>query len=112
MLGRADRFRLHQSIDDALAGRNPQLTASPVLLMNFRQPDGAMRAALLTFENRGAGPRLYFYLVPRTGALGAPQWSVTGELKHAEFFVQQGVLRMTLTGPADEQITYSGTMQL
>jgi hypothetical protein len=28
-----------------------------------------------------------------------------------EFVMEQGVLRMTLTGPAGERITFSGTMQ-
>ena len=41
MIGQADRYRLHDSVADALAGNNQRLEDSPVLLMNFRQPDGA-----------------------------------------------------------------------
>ena len=44
LVGKADRFRLHDTVADALAGANPRLTASPVVVMNFRQPDGTMRA--------------------------------------------------------------------
>jgi hypothetical protein len=111
LVGKADRFRLHDTVADALAGTNPRLTASPVVVLNFRQPDGTMRASILSFENKGAGPALYYYVVPTSGVLGAPQWFVSKRPSNVTFAMDQGVLRMTLTGPAGEQITYSGTMQ-
>jgi hypothetical protein len=111
LVGKADRFRLHDSVADALAGTNPRLTASPVVVMNFRQPDGTLRASILSFENRGTGLALYYYVVPVSGVLGTPQWSVTSKPSNVQFSMDQGVLRMILTGPAGEQITYSGTMQ-
>jgi prepilin-type N-terminal cleavage/methylation domain-containing protein len=111
LVGKADRFRLHDTVADALAGRNPRLTASPVLVMNFRQPDETMRASILSFENRGSGPALYTYVVPLSGVLGTPEWSVTNKPSNVQFTMEQGVLRMILTGPSSEQIIYSGTMQ-
>lgn len=111
LVGKADRFRLHDSVSDALAGTNPRLTASPVLLLNFRQPDGSMRASILAFQNLGTGNALYYYVVPNNGVLGSPQWAVTKRPKNVQFSMDQGVLRMTITGPNDEKITYSGTMQ-
>lgn len=111
LVGRADRFRLHDSVADALAGTNPRLTSSPVLLLNFRQPDGTMRASILAFQNLGTGTALYYYVVPTSGVLGAPQWAVSKQPKNVQFSMDQGVLRMTITGPNNEQITYSGTMQ-
>jgi prepilin-type N-terminal cleavage/methylation domain-containing protein len=111
LVGKADRFRLHDSVGDALTGANPRLTSSPVVVLNFRQPDGTMRATLLAFEDRGTGPALYYYVVPTNGMLGAPQWAVSNKPAKVEFIMDQGVLRMILTGPAGEQITYSGTMQ-
>lgn len=124
LVGKADRFRLHDTVADAVAGVRPRLTASPVLAMYFRQPDGTnltdgvMRRAILSFENRGAGLALYYYVVPNTSVLGTPQWYVTKSPTNITFAMgqddvlkDQGVLRMTLTGPAGEQITYSGTMQ-
>lgn len=111
LVGKADRFRLHDTVADALAGRNPRLTASPVLVMNFRQPDETMRASILSFENRGTGMALYVYVVPVSGVLGTPEWYVTNKPSNVQFTVEEGVLRMILTGPAGEQITYSGTMQ-
>jgi len=111
LVGKADRFRLHDSVADALAGSNPRLTDSPVVLLNFRQPDGTVRATILSFEDRGTGPALYYYVVPSTGLLDPPQWFVSNKPSNVWFSMEQGVLRMTLVGPAGEQITYSGTMQ-
>ena len=111
LVGKADRFRLHGSVADALAGTNPRLTDSPVAVLNFRQPDGTMRATILSFEDRGTGPALYYYVVPLSGVLGAPQWAVTKAPSNVVFAMVDGILRMTLTGPKGEQIIYSGTMQ-
>ncbi len=111
LVGKADRFRLHDNLADALAGTRVRTTPSPVAVLNFRQPDGTMRATILSFENRGSGNALYYYVVPSTGVLGEPQWAVTKRPSNVQFSLEQGVLRMALTGPAGERITYSGTMQ-
>lgn len=107
----AERFRLHASVADALAGTNPRLTDSPVCVLNFRQPNGTMRAGILSFENRGQGNALYYYVVPTSGVLTAPQWAVTNKPANVNFFVESGIIRTRLTGPAGEEITFSGAMQ-
>lgn len=112
IIGGADRYRLHDSVEDALAGRNPRTGPTAVAVFNFRQPDGSLRATILSFEDRGAGNQLYYYVVPEVGPLGDPEWSVTKLPANVQFEVTQGVLRMILTGPAGEEITYSGAMQL
>jgi hypothetical protein len=114
LVGKADRFRLHDSVNDALAGTNMRGEdddPSPVVALNFRQPDGTMRASILSFEDRGNGPALYYYVVPTNGVLGTPQWFVSNKPSNVTFAMEQGILRMTLFGPAGERITYSGTMQ-
>ena len=111
LVGKADRFRLHNSVSDALAGLNPQLGSAPVVYMTFREPDGTLRASILSFETRNGVQALYYYVVPTSGVLGTPQWFVTKKPTNVSFAMQNGVLRMTLTGPTNEQITYSGTMQ-
>lgn len=113
LIGQAERFRLHASTDDALAGKNPTTSASPVLVLNFQQPDGTSQAAMLAFQdlNNGRGPSLYYYLVPTSGALSAPQWAITSAASNVSFSIVSGVLLVTLTGPNGEQITYSGVMQ-
>jgi hypothetical protein len=111
LVGKADRFRLHDSVADALSGARPRLTDSPVIVLNFRQPDGSMRATILSYEDRGTGKALYYYVVPTSGVLGAPQWAVTKSPANVVFSMVQGVMRMALTGKNGEQIIYSGTMQ-
>jgi hypothetical protein len=110
LLINAERFRLHASLDDALDGDNPQLTDSPVVVLNFRQPDGTMRAGILSFEDRGDGEALYYYVVPLSGPLGEPEWAVTNKPTDVTFFVESGIIRTRLTGPAGEVITFSGAM--
>ncbi|MDE0834794.1 MAG: hypothetical protein OSA84_00400 [Akkermansiaceae bacterium] len=107
----AERFRLHATVEDALAGANPRLTDSPVCVLNFRQPDGSVRAGILSFEDRGQGDALYYYLVPLTGTLVAPEWAITTKPTLVNFFVESGIIRTRLTGPAGEELTFSGAMQ-
>ncbi len=113
MAGKADRFRLHDNVADALSGARPRLTASPVMLMNFRQPDGTMRSAILAFEKISGRDELNYYLVPEGASprLGDRQWSITRKATDVSFFVTEGILRMQLTGPGQERLIYSGTMQ-
>ena len=119
LAGKADRFRLHASISDALSGTSPTLDASPVMMMKFRQPDGTTGSGILAFETVNGEGRLNYYVVPASGVLGTAQWYITKRVrvdparytKVSNFTVEQGVLRMTLVGPAAEEITYSGTMQ-
>lgn len=111
LLLNAERFRLHASVEDALSGANPRLTDSPVCVLNFRQPDGSVRAGILSFENRGQGNALYYYVVPVSGVLSSPQWAVTSKPTNVTFFVEAGIIRTRLTGPAGEEITFSGAMQ-
>lgn len=111
LVGKADRFRLHANMADALSGQNPRLTDSPVLVMNYRQPDGTMRATIMSFEDRGSGSALYHYVVPTIGTMGPPQWAITKKAQDVNFSMINGVLRMRLTGDGGEEVTYSGTMQ-
>ncbi len=111
LLVNADRFRLHASIADALSGNNPRLTPSPVCVLNYRQPDGTMRAGILSFEDRGDGDALYYYVVPRSGSLGDPEWAITNKAANVQFFMIYGLLATTITGPAGEEIYFTGAMQ-
>jgi hypothetical protein len=110
LVGKAERFRLHANVVEARAGFAPSYSASPVLVLNFRQPNGTVRASILSYEDRGAGKALYYYLESPDGSLVTPQWYLTKMPKDVSFSVQQGILRMTLTGPNNEQVTYSGAM--
>lgn len=111
LLASAERFRMHESVDDALAGANPRLTSSPVVVLNFRQPDGTVRAGILSFEDRGQGDSLYYYVVPTSGVLTEPEWVVTSKAADVEFFMDSGIIITRLTGPAGEEISFSGAME-
>lgn len=111
MIGKADRFRLHANRADALTGANPTLANSPVVVLNYRLPDGSFRASILEFGVRNNVRGLYYYMVAANGTVGEPQWAVTKAPRDVTFQVNQGVLQMVLTGPKFEQITYSGTTQ-
>ena len=107
LIGKADRFRLHDSISDALSNTDPRITASPVCVLNFRLPDGSMRASILAFED-GV---LNYYVVPESGVLGSSEWSITQRAADVQFYMEQGILRTQLTGPQGEQLIYSGATQ-
>ena len=107
----AERFRLHASVADALANTRPRLTASPVCVLNFRQPNGSIRAGILSYENRGQGNALYYYVVPVSGVLTAPQWAITSAPTNVSFSVVSGILLTRLTGPAGEEITFAGAVE-
>ena len=111
LLINAERFRLHASVADALSGARPRLTNSPVMVLNYRQPDGTFRAGILSFENRGQGNALFYYVVPVSGVLSTPQWAVTNKPTNVSFFMDSGVVRTRITGPAGEEIIFSGAMQ-
>jgi hypothetical protein len=81
-----------------------------VVVLNFRQPDGTFRAGILSFEDRGAGNALYYYVIPLSGVLEDPEWAVTSRPTNVSFFVESGIIRTRLTGPAGEEITFSGAM--
>ncbi len=111
----AERFRLHASLADAkasnLQGSNPRLADSPVCVLNFRQKDGSMRAGILSFETRPAGKALYYYVVPVSGPITSPEWAVTTMPADVTFSVEAGIIRCRMTGPAGEEVIFSGAMQ-
>lgn len=110
----ADRIRLHGSVNDALNGTDPRATdaSAPVMILNFRQPDGSMRASILAFETIGGVEALYYYIVPEAGPLGSPEWFITRTAANVTFSLDQGVIRCSVTGPAREVIHYAVSMQL
>lgn len=111
LIGQADRYRLHNSLTDAKAGTNAVLTNATVLVLNFQEPDGSARAGILAFQNLGSGNALYYYVVPLSGTLGTPEWTLTKRPSNVRFSIENGILRTRMTGPNNELITYSGAMQ-
>ncbi len=111
LLMNAERFRLHASLNDANDEINATLNESPVLALDYRQADGTRRTGILSFEVGNRGEGLYYYVVPADGVLVEPEWAVTTRPTNVSFFMQSGIIRCRLTGPAGEEIIFSGAMQ-
>ncbi|MBB5353391.1 prepilin-type N-terminal cleavage/methylation domain-containing protein [Haloferula luteola] len=113
VLGSAEGYRLYTDIDSLKGGGNPVLTGAKVLVLRYRLPSGGIKAAVLSFEDPGDDfdRGLYYRLLPDSGNIGTPEWAITKEPVDVTFSIEQGILRMRLTGPNGETITYSGTEQ-
>jgi prepilin-type N-terminal cleavage/methylation domain-containing protein len=113
LISQADGFRIHESVSDGELGISPVLEDGSVLVLIHKQPDGGVRESALAYTDPGgAGAGLYYYFVAADGSFGAPQWAVSTKPTEVIFFVQEGILRMRLTGPNGEELTYSGANQL
>jgi type II secretory pathway pseudopilin PulG len=112
IIGNADSYQLYASVDDLVAGRAQVLENAPVIMLRFREPNGTFRASVLSFENPGTGSGLYYRMVNSSGVLAAPSWVLSKRPTNVRFSIEQGILRMLVSGPNGEEVTYSGAMQL
>ena len=112
MLGRVDSYRIYPDVEGAKAGGAAVLRDGNAILLSYRDSLERVTRVIVAAENIEAGfVRLGVYLL-RDNVWGAtPDWVISSEAADAEFFVENGVLRVRLTGPNDEQITYSGHTQ-
>lgn len=112
IVGNADSYRLYTSVADLRAGTGQVMEGAQAILLRFKQPDGTFRASVLSFEDPGTGRGLYYRMVTSAGVLGDPSWSLSKKPADVRFSIEQGILRVRLTGPNGEQLIYSGAMQL
>ncbi|MFP6855694.1 MAG: hypothetical protein VCA73_00370 [Roseibacillus sp.] len=115
ILARADAYRIHENLSDAVAGANAVTENGKVLVLGFVNPDGSKDFGIVSFETNGGDDQLAYYTmdpaIPFTKA-GNPDWLISRRVENADFYIENGVFRMELTGPAGERITYSGTPRL
>ena len=115
ILTRADAFRIHNNLNDAVSDANAVTAGGKVLVLGFLNPDGTREFGIISFETNGGNSQLGYYTldpsVPFTNA-GNPDWLISRRVDNADFFVDNGVFRLRLTGPAGETITYAGTPRL
>lgn len=112
VMGSAEGYQLFTDMASLQAGDSAVLEDAKVLVLRFIESDGTEKASILSFEDPGTGPGLYYRLVPDSGVVGGPDWAITKEPLDVTFAVEQGILRMTLSGPNGEELVYSGTQQL
>lgn len=115
IMSRADAFRIHQNLTDAVSDANAVTSGGKVLVVGYLNPDGSREFGIIAFDTINGQPQLGYYRLNDSGTLtngGNPDWLISKRVDDADFFVQNGVFRMQLTGPAGEAITYSGTPRL
>lgn len=112
VVGNADSYRLYKSVDDLVAGRPQVLEEAPVIMLRFKEPNGTFRAAVLSFEDPGTGSGLYYRMVNSSGVLASPSWALSKSPSRVRFSIEQGILRVRVSGPHGEEVIYSGAMQL
>lgn len=109
IMGTADGFRLYSSVDSLRSGGDAVTEDAPVLMLQFKQ-GGIFRAAVLSFVE---GDGLYYRHVTTNAEINENSgWCLSKELQDVNFSIVEGILRIELTGPNDEVITYSGSQQL
>lgn len=112
MLGRVDSYRIYPDLDGAKAGGAAVLTGGNALLLSYRDSLERVTRVIVAAEDVEPGStRLGVYLSTGNSWGSTPDWVISTQAADAEFFVENGVLRVRLTGPNDEQITYSGHTQ-
>ena len=115
VLAQADAYRIHLDLTDAVTDANAVVVDGKTLVLGFQEASGDQRFGVISFESGVNGTYLGYYnldpTIPFAGS-GNPDWIISRQVTDATFFVENGVFRMQLTGPAGETITYSGTPRL
>ena len=114
VLGGADGFRLYTDMSSLRTGGSPVLSNAKVLVLRFRESDGTMGTSMISWEDPGSGlgQGLYYRLIPTSGTIPtAPDWALSKRPAEVTFAVEQGLLRMRISGPNGEELVYSGTEQ-
>lgn len=115
IMARADAFRIHESVSDAVADINAVTEDGSVLVVGFQNPDGSRDFGLISFESDSDGSYLGYYSVDPSvpfSSMGTPNWIISRSVTNATFFIENDIFRVRLTGPSGETIIYSGTPRL
>ena len=115
VLGSAEGFQLYETPEGFEDNVEPSETEASVLVLKFKEPGGSFRYSMLSFEDPdGEKPQgLYFrHVSPTTLALGEAEWALSTRAADVEFSIDAGILKVKITGPNGEEITYGGTQQL
>lgn len=111
-LGRIDSYRIYTDLASAQAGGASVLADGKSLLLVFRDGMNRLQYSIIAAEEQPDGRvRLGYYSLATTTWPTVPDWVVSEKADDVVFLVENGVLRIRLTGPNGEQITYSGHTQ-
>ena len=111
-LGRVDSYRIYSDLASAKAGGASLLAGGNALLLVFRDSLSRLQYTIIAGETIAGRVRLGVYNSADGTAWGnAPDWVISQAAADVDFFIDNGVLRVRLTGPNGDQITYSGHTQ-
>jgi prepilin-type N-terminal cleavage/methylation domain-containing protein len=110
---RANFFRMYESLVDAESGQNAVIANGKVLALKFEDAGDQSENSFGVIAFDSTENHLNYYHVSSMAelAIASPQWKISTQLSDAEFYVENGVLRIKLTGPHSEEIIYSTTTQ-
>lgn len=108
VIQRADAYRIYASLDDAKGRTNAVNTGGSAVWLQYRNPDGSQREAIISYEVSGGEGSLDYYDFDGTSWPGAPSWVISAQPGNVSFANDTGVLLITVTGPNSEEITYVG----
>ncbi len=110
IINKADSYRIYGNIVNAKGASSAVQSNGRALRLRFRNPDGTIANAIISFENQAGKNRLNFYYQPQgqTSWPTSPSWTITSRPSLVDFSNTSGILLITITGPNGEQITYAG----
>lgn len=119
VVSRANFFRLYPTAQDAETGANATISNATCLALMFKgtsqTPDSF---GVIAFD--GSNDELRYYHLASMAELANASdaawrkqhsWAISSQIDDAVFYVENGVLRMKLTGPNGSEIIYSTTTQ-
>jgi len=107
IMNRSDHFFVYATRDDALSGGQPVLGAGQAVGLFFKGVNGESRLRVLAIEPRPEGGSALHCYAPMTGS-ETTSWAVSTRISSGEFRSADGILGITIDGPAGEQVTYWG----
>lgn len=109
VFSQAESYRIYGSKDSAFGGGAGVNTGGKAVWLNFRNPDGTTEEAVVAFEGVPGSRALNYYHKGGSSWGSSPNWTITSIPSDVVFADDTGVLLITLTGPAGEQLTYVAT---
>ena len=113
IVSRANSFRMYTNMNDATTGFNAVITGGKVLALKFEDSADGSNSSFGVIRFDEANRRLEYYHVTSMAqlAISTPNWNISTSINDATFYVENGVLRIQLVGPNNEEIIYSSNTQ-